>query len=161
MFKRLLLAGMLATGCAAHAWAEPSCTVTEADLNLSPRLPEDFRAELVRTSEARCEIEKLRPPLIEIGIAVLKDIRELERRPQGSLSEWAEPLHRRHGPSSNSYAGFLAAVERSRNAAVPAMSADEREVRQGNVGRRLIGLAITGRIAKQEYDSLVRRLLGN
>jgi hypothetical protein len=52
-------------------------------------------------------------------------------------------------------------VERSKNAAIPAMSADEREVRQGNVARRLIGLAITGRITKQEYDSLVRRLLGN
>jgi hypothetical protein len=100
MIKRLLLAGMLAAGCAAHAWADASCTFTEAELNLSPRLPEEFRAELVRTSEARCEIEKLRPPLIEIGVAVLKDIRELERRPRGSLGEWAEPLHRRHGPSS-------------------------------------------------------------
>jgi hypothetical protein len=41
------------------------------------------------------------------------------------------------------------------------MSADEREVRLGGVQKRLINLAITGRITRQEYEGFVRRLQGN
>jgi hypothetical protein len=159
MINRLLIAGLLAAACPASVWAEASCKFTDADI-ASVRMPEQFRSDYLRTLESQCEIGKLQPLLIEIGLAVLRDIKDLELRPRGQIGEWAESLRRLHGERDEGYRRILERLDRIRGMVRPTAS-DEEEVRQGNVGRRLIQLAISGRITRQEYESLVRRLQGD
>jgi hypothetical protein len=159
MINQLLLAGVLAAICPASAWAEASCRFTEADIR-SVRMPEQFRADYLRKLESDCEIGKLQPLLIEIGLAVLHDVKELELRPRGQIEEWAEPLRRLHG-NNEGYGRLLERLDRIRGMVRPGALADEEEVRRGNVGRRLIQLAVSGRITQREYDSLMKRLRGN
>jgi hypothetical protein len=95
------------------------------------------------------------PLFIGTGLAVLEEIKELEQRPAGSPGEWAEDLPRKN-PARSLVLGE--SVERGPG---DRMSADEREVRAGGVQERLIRLAVTSRISKDEYDGLARRLQGN
>jgi hypothetical protein len=157
MIKRLLLSGMLAAACPALASAEASCKFTGSVIVSV----EALHAEVLRALESQCEIGKLQPLLIEIGIAVLRDIKDLELRPRGQIEEWAEPLRRLHGDRDEVYRRILERFDRIRGMVRPATASDEEEVRQGNVGRRLIQLAVSGRITRQEYESLVRRLQGD
>jgi hypothetical protein len=157
MIKRLLLAGMLAAACPASASAEASCKFTGSVIVSE----EALRPEVLRALEARCEIDKLQPPLIEIGLVVLQEIKDLELRPRGQIEDWAEPLRRLHGDRDEVYRRIRERLDRIRGMVRPATASDEEEVRQGNVGRRLIQLAISGRVTRQEYESLLRRLLGN
>jgi hypothetical protein len=156
MIKRLLLSGMLAAACPALASAEASCKFTGSVIVSV----EALHAEVLRALESQCEIGKLQPLLIEIGLAVLRDIKDLELRPRGQIGEWAESLRRLHGERDEGYRRILERLDRIRGMVRPTAS-DEEEVRQGNVGRRLIQLAISGRITRQEYESLVRRLQGD
>jgi hypothetical protein len=160
MIKRLLLAGVFAAAGPALAWAEPSCKFTEADIR-SVKVPEQFRADYLRKLESDCEIGKLQPLLIEIGLAVLHDVKELEMRPRGQIEAWAEPLRRLHGPGNEGYGPLFERLDRIRGMVRPGALSNEEEVRRGNVGRRLIQLAVSGRVTKREYDSLLRRLQGN
>jgi hypothetical protein len=161
MIRRLLLAGMLVAAGPAWAFAETSCKLTEADVGLT-QVPAAFRADFLRKLESDCEIGRLQPVLIQIGVAVLSDIMELEKRPRGRIEEWAIPLRRLHGASMDGYRPLQERMDRVHGVVrPPAPASDEQEVRQGNVARRLIHLAVTGRITKQEYDRLARRLQGN
>ena len=160
MIRRFLLAGVLLAAGLVAALAETSCKLTEADVGLT-RLTDAFRADYLRKLESDCEIGKLQPILIEIGLAVLHEIKELEKRPQRQIEEWAQPLRRLHGWRHQGFGPLIERLERPHGGARPAAHSDEQEVRQGIVGRRLIQLAVTDRVTKHEYDSLVRRLLGN
>jgi hypothetical protein len=99
--------------------------------------------------------ESLRPPLIQIGVAVLQDIRELELRPPASPDNWVLAVRSRYRACVS---GRLGEEVRGRS---PSASTDELEVRNGSVQRRLIRLALTGRVTKAEFDSLAKRLQGN
>jgi hypothetical protein len=159
MINRLLIAGLLAAACPVSVWAEASCKFTDADI-ASVRMPEQFRADYLRTLESQCEIGRLQPLLIEIGLAVLRDIKDLELRPRGQIEEWAEPLRQLHG-NNEGYRQLRERLDRIRGMVRPGPASDEEEIRHGSVGRRLIQLAVSGRITQREYDSLVRRLQGN
>jgi len=160
MIIRLLLATMFAAAGPVFATAEASCKFNESDVQFT-KVPERFRADYVRELESRCEIGKLQPPLIEIGLAVLQDVKELETRAPARIEAWAEPLDRLHGRSPGPYGALRERVVRLQGMNHLAPSRDVQEVRDGNVARRLVQLAVSGRVTKQEYDSLVRRLQGN
>jgi hypothetical protein len=102
------------------------------------------------------ELQRLQPLLREMGVALLQELKELEQRPSGPLDEWAEALRRRY----TSWAGILGAMRIRDAATLKGLSRDEREVQLGNVQKRLIALATSGRISKREYDHFVRRLQG-
>ena len=104
--------------------------------------------------------ESLRPPLIQIGVAVLQDIKELELRPSARPDDWVLAVRSRYRAcvSGVNTSARLGEDIRGRTASA---SADELEVRNGSVQRRLIRLALTGRITKDEFDSLAKRLQGN
>jgi hypothetical protein len=146
---RIAAAGLLAVMGALPAWGQ------SADGRKIESPPRDAtqQAPEVKRAYQRLQLQPLFP---QIGIAVLQDIKELERRPEGTPGEWTEPLRRRvlsyrPGPPRD------ASQDRLRER----MSADEWEVRSGGMQRRLISLALTGRITEEEYDRLVDRLQGN
>jgi hypothetical protein len=91
---------------------------------------------------------------------VLEDIKEYERRPEGTTGEWAEPIRRWYRISGHCPA-LMAAMSPEEREARERMSEDELAVRSGAWRERLIKLAITGRITKEEFESLVNRLQGN
>jgi hypothetical protein len=158
MINRALLAGVFAAASPTLVWAESSCKFT-GSVVISGISGEGVHAGVLRALEARCEIDRLRPPLIEVGLAVLQDIKELETHPQRPIETWAEPLRQLHGPSRSGYEALYERLDRIAGISCP--TSDDEEVQRGNVGRRLNELAISGRVTKQEYDSLVRRLQGN
>jgi hypothetical protein len=86
------------------------------------------------------------------AIVVLQDIKELEKRPQGSPEDWAEAMRRRQGSSG---------IRLIQKGALDRWSPDEREAHTGGVERRLQNLATTGRVTKDEYDQLAKRLQRN
>jgi hypothetical protein len=101
--------------------------------------------------------ERLRPPLIQIGVAVLQDIKELEQRPEAQPEAWVDAVRQQ-------YRKCIGLVIRSAERMAgrdTAFSADELAVRNGLVERRLVRLALTGRVSKTEFDSLAKRLQGN
>lgn len=102
--------------------------------------------------------ESLRPPLIQIGVAVLQDIKELEQRPATNPGEWVEAVRQRYRACISM---TMPLQERTVGRVTAPSSPDEVEVRRGMVQRRLIRLALTGRVTKAEFDSLARRLQGN
>jgi hypothetical protein len=106
-------------------------------------------------------IQELQPLFPHIGLAVLQDIKELENRPEGTRDEWAQALRRRYGSLFDRRRALLSLSDEVVGRGGSHLSGDEWEVRTGGVQRRLIGLAITGRISKAEYDTFVRRLQGN
>jgi hypothetical protein len=55
----------------------------------------------------------------------------------------------------------VAAISLEQRQAWERLSGDERALRGGGMQRRLINLAITGRVTKVEFDRLVDRLEGN
>jgi hypothetical protein len=89
--------------------------------------------------------------IIARKLVVLREIKELEKRPTGAPGEWTEPLRVQKGRVE----GAFAVVD---SASLERMSQEEREAHLGGVERRLRELALTGRIAKDEYDALSGRL---
>jgi hypothetical protein len=124
-------------------------------------VPEDRREFYLATEEARRERDSLQPLFTRLGVRILQELKELEQRPEGTLGEWAQGLYRRH----TSPAGIAASVRVLEviggHDPFEGRTPDEREVLLGHVPSRLIHLAITGRITKEEYDSFVGRLRGN
>ena len=124
--------------------------------------PEERRAEVLAAIEAERALGELQPLFPHLGVQVLQELRELERRPAANPDAWVEPIRRRYtspGPRRvppKSLGSAIAGRDPSEG-----LSDDERTVRSGGVQRLLIGLAITGRISEQEYEAVVRRLRGN
>ena len=108
--------------------------------------------------EVERELQSLQPLFNHIGVAILQEIKQLEKRPEGQLDQWAEALHRKYtspGGIAGAHRLVLGGDHWRR------MSANEREVYAGRVQIRLINLATTGRISREEFDDFVRRLQGN
>jgi hypothetical protein len=136
-----------------------ACTFTTAAQ--VPRDPTPEQANVAGRLR-QSELQELRPLFPHLGLAVLQDIKQLEQRPEGTPEEWADALRQRHACP----AGLCRLPPRSLSETIEGrggqrLSEDEKEVRYGGLQRRLIELAITGRITKEEYDGLVKRLQGN
>jgi hypothetical protein len=87
--------------------------------------------------------ERARRKLLASAIAALSEIKELEPRPGSPASDWVET------PRQSSGMALVAGEQ---------MSEEEREVVFGRARKRLIALATSGRISKEEYASLSVRL---
>jgi hypothetical protein len=141
--------------CAVPAWGQSAPWQPGEDLKTPFRAPEHRRASCQEVAEARRHVPTLSGPIFfpHLGLAVLEDIKEFELRPEDTPGEWAVPLRRWYEMRNDCPVPMAPpAWER--------MSEDERELRSSGLARRLIELAITGRITKREFDGLVRRLQG-
>ena len=107
-------------------------------------------------SAGSCD-ERLRPPLIQIGLAVLQDIKELEQRPAAEPDPWVDAVRQQYRKCIGLAMQFSQQVAGRERTSSP----DELAVRNGLVERRLVRLALTGRVSKAEFDSLAKRLQGN
>jgi hypothetical protein len=105
---------------------------------------------------ASCD-QRLRPPLIQIGVAVLQDIKELEQRPEGPPDQWVDAVRQQY----RHCIGLVMRLSEQAGGRDRTGSPDEVAVRNGLVERRLVRLALTGRVSKTEFDSLAKRLQGN
>jgi hypothetical protein len=132
----------------------------ESPVRVPTWVPEFCRADYVRMVQAERDLHELRPLFMHVGLAVLEEIREMERRPVTHVGEWALPLQRRHASADCGLVGPGRTALVAHGGPQP-WSADELDVHRGGVQRRLIRLAISGRITKEEYDGMVRRLQGN
>jgi hypothetical protein len=116
------------------------------------------------------------------AIAMLKQLRELEKRPEGTPDDWTEPLRERVAilrEIRDRNAHFIASMKttskispRSQSSNLisgPARifrlpisddqrSLDECEIQNYGLRGRLAELAVMGRISKEEYDELAARL---
>jgi hypothetical protein len=84
-------------------------------------------------------------------VAVLREIKELAKRPTAAPGEWTERLR----VQQERVEGVIAIVDKN---GLERMSQDEREAHLGGAERRLRELALTGRIANDEYEALSARL---
>jgi hypothetical protein len=96
-------------------------------------------------TERKEDRERARRKYLATAIAVLSEIKELESRPESPALDWVKSLRQ-----SSSGIALVAGTEQ--------MSEEEREVVFGRVRKRLIALATSGRISKEEYASLSARL---
>ncbi len=113
---------------------------------------EAVRAHLARLgwrSETEADRERIRQERMARALEVLKDVKELEQRPEGATPAWAEPL--RNPPPSR---GFILI------SGLDKMPEEVRAVQTGELGERLRKLAVSGRISEQEYRALSERLPG-
>jgi hypothetical protein len=140
-------------------WAVVAGMVLAGAVDAAAQLPGDRISGEPNHAEFR-QILPPRPLFPHFGLAVLQDIKQLERRPEGPPGEWVQPLLRWQTWAAR-WPAPVAAYEVIQGREGSPLSEDEREVRRGGVQRRLIDLAITGRIAKEEYDGLVKRLRGD
>jgi hypothetical protein len=143
--------------------AEDITSSTAEDRRLFEQLmrpPWLIRAELAETEEIRRELYLLQPAYTRLGVAILQDIKRLEQRPAGPLARWAEALRRRYTSRAGMVVGVLAEARPGGRGQAQGLTDDETTVRRGGVQRRLIQLAITGRISEPEYESVVQRLQG-
>jgi hypothetical protein len=124
-------------------------------------VPENERDLYLATDEIRRELQSLQPLFTRLGLEILRDLKELETRPQGSVGEWAEAMHQRYTSLTGIMASAVVIETIGGRDGLEGMSSDEKEVRLGGVQKRLIHLAITGRITREEYEGFVRRLQGN
>jgi hypothetical protein len=123
-------------------------------LNTNSDVFEALHAHLSRLgwrTENEQDREVARQAKMRQALVVLREVKELEKRPEGTTGDWVDVVRKQQrgyaiGPSSQ---------------ALQSMSADEREVQTGGLRRRLFNLALTGRITKDEYDSLAARSSGN
>ena len=170
MPKRAALAAVFLLVCIS-AIAAPADSWRDEDAKFLERLhrpskipswvPEDQRDFYLATEDISRELRDMRPLFTRLGVDILQEIKQLEQRPEGGLGEWAAAMHRRF----TSWAGIAATIVLIQSIGgrdgTEGMSPDEREVHLGGVQMRLVKLAITGRITKEEYDGLVKRLQGN
>jgi hypothetical protein len=150
--KRWSFMAVILVACALPAWGQSIGRHPNEDSRIW--VPERRAAPCQEVWETRRHVPSLAPLFPHLGLAVLQDIKELEQRPEDIPGEWAVPL-RRWYELRNHCAPPTAPLARER------MSEDERALRSGDIQRRLIVLAITGRISKQEFDGLVKRLQGD
>jgi hypothetical protein len=169
---RLAVAASLVVGCNFPSEAQSGSSPTEPDARASsnypkalPKIPatvpEEFRADYLTMVEVRRELNELQPLFPHLGVLILQELKELEKRPEGSRGFWAEPMRRRH----TSRGGILGSTTITQSVGgrdrFEGLTSDEREVQAGGVQKRLIRLAITGRITEQEYNTFVRRIQVN
>jgi hypothetical protein len=152
--RRWLLATCLAAGGPAGAAAQTVVFPSTA--------PQKKSADYLAMVEIQRELQALQPLFVHVGVSILLELRDIQKRPEASPGPWVEPIRRKY----TSRAGRLALalpLEASiaGRAELEKLSADERVVRRGGVQRLLIRLAIAGRINRQEYEAFVRRLRGN
>jgi hypothetical protein len=88
---------------------------------------------------------------LEVKLAVLREIKVLELRPETAMPEWARSTGKASGRVGSGWTTFIA------------LSGDEtkEQLEARDVGPRLEKLARSGKIAKEEYDRLNQRLKGN
>jgi hypothetical protein len=110
---------------------------------------EALRAHLSRLgwrTETEQDRRRAHQEWVERTVQLLHEVKELGQRPEATPEAWAVPLRSR-GPI---FGGVDARELKS-------MSTDVRAVESGEVERRLIDLALTGRVSEQEYRVLMGR----
>ncbi len=113
---------------------------------------EALRAHLSRLgwrTENEQDRAQARAARIQKSVLVLQELRELEKRPEGAVADWAEVLRKQQRPDAIMLHGPPDKLKD--------LSPDEREVQTGGLQRRLLGLALSGRVTKEEYDALTAR----
>jgi hypothetical protein len=163
ILQRLTLVALFVAACPAAGWAQVDATFSGTRaievLQVPSSIPEHRRAEYLTMLELLRDLR--RPPLFpHQALSILQDVKVLENRPEGRPSEWAEPL----GPRLAEPLGLIDRLGPARAALVLAtrnLTPDEFEVRSGAVERKLINLAVTGRITKEEFEGFVMRWRGN
>jgi hypothetical protein len=119
-------------------------------------VPESQRDFYLATDEIRRELQGQQPLFTPLGLEILRDLKELETRPEGNVGEWAVAMRQRY----TSLAGITATAVAIEGDGLQGRSPDEREVHLGGVQKRLINLAITGRSTRHDYEGFVSRLQG-
>lgn len=85
------------------------------------------------------------------AVRVLQEVKQLERRMPAPLPEWAQEINKMGAPKGAGQYVLIAQVE--------GMTEDEKFVAHpGALPKRIDELAISGRITKDEYDTLLARL---
>jgi hypothetical protein len=103
-------------------------------------------SRLGRRTETEQDRRRAHREWVERTVQLLHEVKELGQRPEATPEAWAVPLRSR-GPI---FGGVDARELKS-------MSTDVRAVESGEVERRLIDLALTGRVSEQEYRVLMGR----
>jgi hypothetical protein len=158
--NRWLIASALLLACAAPGFCQDAAWQPGEDLRFFPPAPPRVRVTCKEVHEAGRGVPRLEALFPHLWAAILDDIKELERRPEGTRSEWAEPI-RYWVEIAGDCPTPVAAITPEQRQAWGRLSEDERARRGGGMQRRLINLAITGRVTKVEFDRLVDRLQGN
>lgn len=127
-----------------------------ADLERSPNADvfASLRAHLDRLgwrTETEADRVRASSQVMQRGLTVLREVRELEARLASPREPWAEVIAERRARRQ----GHLEVVA---SHALEKLSPDERDVQTGRVARRLDDLALTGRIGERDYVSLSERL---
>jgi hypothetical protein len=131
---------VLVTGVRAlHAWKREALeqarqTLAEFQARPVSAILETLQLHLRRLGW-RSQNEQDRQRLFQKSRLVLDDAEELEKRPQGLRGEWTQALTREQHPNQT---------------VIHSMPSD--------LSQRLYGLAFTGRITREEFDSIVIRL---
>jgi hypothetical protein len=86
----------------------------------------------------------------EVRLAVLREIKTLELRPEGTMPEWARPIGTSRGRGGTGWTTLISVSNDE--------TAEELEARA--VGPRLEKLAKSGKITKEEYERLNQSLKG-
>ena len=149
--RRLSLAVCLSAACVGGV---------EAQVDQS-QPSEKFAKHLAIQAEIQRELLELQPMLLHLGLQILQELRELERRPEASPGAWAEAIRRRHTFDGGRLRATPIDVVLRGVGPPESLSADEKIVWSGGVQRLLIHLAITGRVSEREFNSFVQRLHGN
>jgi|GraSoiStandDraft_4_1057263.scaffolds.fasta_scaffold1075800_2 hypothetical protein len=158
--NRWLIASALLLACAAPGFCQNAAWQLGEDLRFLPPPPPRARATCKEVHEAGRAVPRLQALFPHLWAAVLDDVKEFELRPEGIPGEWVEPI-RRWSRIAGDCAPPVAAISLEQRQAWERLSGDERALRGGGMQRRLINLAITGRVTKVEFDRLVDRLEGN
>jgi hypothetical protein len=133
------------------------CGRSDVPIVVPSDVPEHRRAEYQKMVAIKRELVCSPALFPHQAQLVLQDVKILEGRPENNPGEWAEALGPLFPPALPdrllSPDGFLSTL---RDMGIP-----EDELRNLSVQKRLINLAVTGRITKQEFERLVERLRGN
>ena len=113
---------------------------------------ESLRGHLTRLgwrTEIEADRKQAREVALRESVVVLREVTELERRPEGVPGEWVEAVKRQ-----SQAAGMILIAKATLEKASP----EEQEVMTGRLRARLLALAASGRITKDEYESLRSRM---
>jgi hypothetical protein len=158
--NRWLIASALLLACATPGLCQNAAWQPGEDLRFLPPASPRVRATCRKVHEAARAVPRLQALFPHLWAAILDDVKEFERRPEGARGEWVEPI--RHWLEiAGDCPTARAAITPEQRQAWERLSEVERARRGGGMQRRLINLAITGRVTKVEFDRLVDRLEGN
>jgi hypothetical protein len=114
----------------------------------------ELHAHLTRLgwrTESAEDREKTARKAMQRAVEVLRDVKRLELRPEAVKPDWARP-------AEEALSREQKVMRISRVSEHDKMTMEEREARR--VGNRLNKLAVSGRISKEEYETLQARLRG-